>query len=58
MNNQNDKKIIGLNQTDSKFCKQNNIQYKCISDVWFEENINRVDFKTHPQLKKSFKKFT
>lgn len=40
-----------------EFCKQNNIQYKCISDVWFKENINHVDFKAHPQLKKSFKKF-
>ena len=41
-----------------EFCKQNNIQYKLISDEWFIQNINRVDFNVHPQLKKSFKKFT
>jgi ribosomal protein L37AE/L43A len=41
----------------SKWCNENEWEFKIISDEWFEVNAGKIDYFQHPQLKKSMKKF-
>lgn len=40
-----------------KWCSENNYMYVSVNDEWFKENIKKIDFDKHSNLKKSFKAF-
>ena len=53
----NNSQNIAKEKSLIKYCQDNGIEYKSISDEWFKKNISRIDFSIHPQLKKSFVRF-
>lgn len=52
-NSKNKSKIKEL----KKWCELNNWKFIIISDEWYLNNANKIDYQIHPQLKKSMNQF-